>query len=586
MCTKPRDRRLPRSFAAAALLIAALSLGSTPAQPQAQPAAKAELSLEAKVDALFAPWKSLDSPGAAVAVVKDGLVVYRKGFGSAQLEYGIPITPSTVFHVASVSKQFTAIAITMLEAEGKLSADDDIRKYLPETADFGAPVTIRHLLNHTGGLRDQWELAIMSGKRMDDVLTQDFLLDRIRRQRELNFAPGARFLYSNSGYTLLAEIVSRVSGRPFTDWTRDRIFAPLGMTSTRFHLDHTEIVRDRAYSYDGDRGEGFRNAPLNYANVGATSLFTTVEDMANWIRNYEDKKVGGPAVWDKMLTRGKLSDGTEIDYARGIMHGIHRGLKTIGHSGGDAGFASHVVYFPGQRFGVAVFSNLASFDPGATALRIADIYLASQLAAASPAPADESKAPTSTPAPGPFTLAPESLEAFAGTYWLESNLVRKLVVDKDKLVYVRSSDNTSDLAPLSPTRFRMLGVPGDVVLEFTGKAGGLYNAFTFTEANGARIGAKRIEPFEPTEAQLREYAGTFHSEELDVRYVVTVRAGSLRIKPGLGEEVEAGPLKKDFFAASRFGIEFDRDGKGRVSGLRISTGRVLNLKFTRERTRT
>ena len=211
---------------------------------------------------------------------------------------------------------------------------------------------------------------------MDDVITQDHILDRLRRQKELNFAPGSRHPYCNSGYTLLAEIVSRVSGRPFTDWTRDHIFAPLGMTSTHFHIDHTEIVRDRAYSYDGDLKAGFRNAPLNYANVGATSLFTTVEDMANWIRNYEDKKVGGPAVWDKMLTKGKLTDGTEIDYARGIMHGVYRGLKTIGHSGGDAGFRSHVVFFPGQRLGVAVFSNLGSFDPGAMAMQVADIYLA------------------------------------------------------------------------------------------------------------------------------------------------------------------------------------------------------------------
>lgn len=589
MRMKPHDRRLPRSFAAAALILAALSSGSTTPQAQAPApsAAAAEPSLEAKVDALFAPWKGLGSPGAAVAVVKDGLVVYRKGFGCAQLEYGIPITPSTVFHVASVSKQFTAMAVTMLEAEGKLSADDDIRKYLPETADFGAPVTIRHLLNHTSGLRDQWELAIMSGKRMDDVLTQDFLLDRIRRQRELNFGPGGRFLYSNSGYTLLAEIVSRVSGRPFTDWTRDRIFAPLGMTSTRFHLDHTEIVRDRAYSYDGDLKEGFRNAPLNYANVGATSLFTTVEDMANWIRNYEDRKVGGQAVWEKMLAKGRLADGTTIDYARGLMHGAYRGLETIGHSGGDAGFASHVIYFPGQRFGVAVFSNLGSFDPGAMALRIADIYLAPQFAAAAPAAAVESKAPPAAgPAPEPVTLAPGSLEAFAGTYWLESNLVRKLVVEKDNLVYVRSNDNKSDLAPVSPTRFRMLGVPGEVFIDFTDKSGGRYAAFVFTESNGQKIGAKRVEPFEPTEAQLGEYAGTYYSGELDVRYVVSARAGALRIKPGLGEEVEAGPLKKDSFAASRFRIEFDRDGQGRISGLRVSTGRVLNLKFTRERART
>ncbi len=588
MKTMPRDRRLPRSFAAAALplavmLLAALSVASSPSQTPAPSAAKPEPSLDAKIDALFAPWKGLDSPGAAVAVVKDGLVVYRKGFGSAQLEYGIPITPSTVFHVASVSKQFTAMAITMLEAEGKLSADDDIRKYLPEMPDFGATITIRHLLNHTSGLRDQWELLILSGWRMDDVITQDHILDRLRRQKELNFAPGSRHLYCNSGFTLLAEIVSRVSGRPFTDWTQDHIFAPLGMTSTHFHIDHTQVVRDRAYSYRGDLKGGFHNAPLNYANVGATSLFTTVEDLANWIRNYEEKKVGGPAVWDKMLAKGKLTDGSEIGYARGIMHGVYRGLKTIGHSGGDAGFRSHAVFFPGQRFGVAVFSNLASFDAGGMAMRVADIYLAGQLTeAASPAPS----APAAGPASGPIALSAEALEACAGTYWLESDLLRKLVVDRDKLFYVRSADNRSELAPLSPTRFKMLGVPGDVYLEFSAPVGGLYSAFAFLEADGSRIGAKRVEPFEPTEAQLKEYAGSYYSDELDTRYDLKLKSGSLWFGAGHNEEVRVVPQKKDFFSAENGRIEFDRDGKGRVSGFRISTGRVLNLRFTRERART
>ena len=581
MRPNPTDRRSPRVNAAAALALAAFFLAALPhgwAQSPSQSTATAEPSLESKVEAQFAPWKSLDSPGAAVAVVKDGQVVYRNGFGSAQLEYGVPITPSTVFHVASVSKQFTALAITMLEAEGKLSVDDDIRICLPEMADFGQKITIRNLIHHTSGLRDQWELAILSGKRMDDVLTQSFLLDRIFRQKELNFAPGSRHLYCNSGYTLLAEIVSRVSGRPFTDWTRDNIFKPLGMSSTHFHLEHTEIVRDRAYSYEGDLKEGFRNAPLNYANVGATSLFTTVEDMANWIRNYEDQKVGGPVVWDKMLTKGVLTDGTAIDYARGIMHGAYRGLKTIGHSGGDAGFSSHVVYFPGERLGVAVFSNIVPFDPGAMAMRVADVYLAGRFTdPAAPAAA----APSAKPAPEPITLSAESLKACAGTYWLESNLLRKLVVENNKLVYVRSADNRSELAPLSPTRFKMLGVEGDVFLDFADMSGGLYNAFTFTETNGSKIGAKRIEPYEPGEAELKTYAGVYYSEELDVRYVLAVRAGALRIKPGLGEEIAAAPVKKDLFRAGRNSIQFERDGKGRVSGFRVSSGRVLDLKFVR-----
>ncbi len=582
MQTKPSvgRGRLAASLALTFLLLAAVRTGAAqnaPATPGAPP------SLESKVDALFAPWNSLNTPGAAVAVVKDGIVVYRKGFGCAQLEYGIPITPSTVFHVASVSKQFTAMAITMLEAAGQLSADDDIRKYLPEMHDFGAKITIRHLLNHTSGLRDQWDLLVLSDWRMDDVITQAQILDRLRRQKELNFPPGSRFLYSNSGFTLLAEIVSRVSGKPFTDWTKENIFDPLGMTSTHFHLDHTELVRNRAYSYNGSPEAGYHLAPLNYANVGATSLFTTVEDMANWLRNFEDKRLGGAAVWDKMLTKGILTDGTEIDYARGIMIGSHKGLKTIGHSGGDAAFASHVVYFPAERFGVAVFANTGSIDPAGTAMRIADIYLAPQIAAAAPTPAVESKMPPAAagPAPEPITLPAESLRAYVGTYWLESGLVRRLIIEKDKLVYFRSSDNKSELTPYSLTRFKMLGVPGDVFVDFSDLAGGLYNAFVFTESNGAKIPAKRIEPFEPSEVQLREYAGSYYSDELDTRYDLILKSGSLLFGAGRTEEVRVVPLKKDLFSAGRAMVQFVRDGRGRITGFQISTGRVLNLKFVK-----
>lgn len=580
--TKSSIARRLMTAASLAMLLTTLASGAPQSAPVAGQVPGAAPSLEAQVDALFAPWNSLNTPGAAVSVIKDGIVVYRKGFGCAQLEYGIPITPSTVFHVASVSKQFTAMAITMLEAAGRLSADDDIRKYLPEMHDFGTKITIRNLLNHTSGIRDQWELLILSGWRMDDVITQGHIMDRLRRQKELNFPPGSRFLYSNSGFTLLAEIVARVSGKPFTDWTKETIFDPLGMTSTHFHLDHTEIVRNRAYSYSGSPEPGYRLAPLNYANVGATSLFTTVEDMANWLRNFEDKRLGGAAVWDKMLTKGVLSDGTEIDYARGLMIGAYKGLKTIGHSGGDAGYASHVVYFPNERLGVAVFSNLGSFDPAGMAMRIADIYLAPQIAAAAPPAAIESKAPpASAPAPQPVALSPESLKAYAGTYWLESGLVRKLIIDKDKLIYVRSSDNRSELAPFSPTRFKMLGVPGDVFIDFSDLAGGLYNAFVFTEANGAKIPAKRIEPFEPNEAQLMEYAGSYYSDELDTRYDLKLRSGSLWFGAGHNEEVRVVPLKKDLFSAERAQVQFVRDRRGVVSGLLISTGRVLNLKFVK-----
>ncbi len=556
------------------------SQAATTSSPAAEPK---EPSLEAKVDALFSRWNSLDSPGAAVAVVKDGLVIYRKGFGSAQLEYGIPITPSTVFHVASVSKQFTAMAITMLEVAGKLFADDDIRKYLPELADFGKTITIRHLLNHTSGLRDQWELLILSGWRMDDVITQAQIMDRLRRQKELNFAPGERYLYCNSGFTLLAEIVGRVSGQPFTDWTRNNIFKPLGMTSTHFHLDHQEIVRNRAYSYEGEPGKGFKQAVLNYANVGATSLFTTVEDMANWLRNFDDKRVGGPAVIDRMLTKGVLNNGKEITYARGIEIGEYKGLKTIGHSGGDAGFRSDVIYFPGEKFGVAVFSNLGSFPPGTLTRQIADIYLASKLKPSGEAQAGAKPVAPTQPAAKEFSLDAKSLEPFTGTYWFEATqLLRRVVLDKDKLVYVRSTDNKSELAPISPTEFRMKDAPVEVRVSFSGKAGNRYAIVTVTVGTEPPVIGKWVEPFTPSEKALKEYTGRYYSDELDTFYDLTLNAGKLLVQGGHSDDLPLTPQIKDFFSAGDMAsIQFVRNARRAITGFKVSTGRVLNLKFAK-----
>ncbi len=558
------------------LALVVLMTALSTARPRVQPAA--EPTLEAKVDALFSKWNTLDAPGAAVAVVKDGLVIYRKGFGSAQLEYGIPITPSTVFHVASVSKQFTAMAVTMLEAAGKLSADDDIRKYLPELADFGKTITIRHLLHHTSGLRDQWELLILSGWRMDDVITQAHIMDRLRRQKELNFRPGEQYLYCNSGYTLLAEIVSRVSGQPFTAWTMENIFKPLGMTSTRFHIDHQEVVKNRAYSYDGDPAKGFEASVLNYANVGATSLFTTVEEMANWLRNFEDKRVGGAAVLDRMLTKGVLASGKEIPYARGISVEDYKGQKLIGHGGADAGFRSDVIYFPGEKFGVAVFSNLASFSPGTLSRQIADIYLSSKL--------KQPPAPAPKTAVKPLTIPAKSLEAFVGTYWFEgTQFLRKIVLDKDKLVYVRSEDNKSELAPVSPTAFRMKDVPNDVRVSFSDKADQHFETITVVVDSEPPSVGKRTAPFTPTEEVLKEYAGRYDSEELDTRYELTLRSGGLHVQIGHNEEASLTPLIKDFFSVGDLAkIRFVRDSGGAITGLSVSTGRVRNLRFARLKT--
>jgi CubicO group peptidase (beta-lactamase class C family) len=270
-----------------------------------------------EIDAIFQEVNRPDSPGAATAVIEQGKLAYQKGYGSANLEYNIPIGPDTIFHVASVSKQFTAMAVVLLERDGKLSIDDDVHKYLPELPDYSQKITLRNLLQHTSGIRDQWQTLSTAGWSMEDVITQDQILRMLFRQKELNFPPGTRHLYSNSGFTLLAEIVTRVSGKPMPEFCDERLFRPLGMTHTHFHQDLHQIVPGRAYSYSPAKGGGFENAPLNYANVGATSLFTTADDLVKWLDNFREPKVGGATAIARLQEQCVLTNGQKVDYGLG-----------------------------------------------------------------------------------------------------------------------------------------------------------------------------------------------------------------------------------------------------------------------------
>jgi hypothetical protein len=261
-----------------------------------------------QVDELFTVWDTNDTPGAAIAVVKDGSIIYKNGYGLSNLEYDIPITPSSIFHIASISKQFTVFSILLLEKQGKLSLDDDIRKYIPEVPDFGTIITLRHLASHTGGLRDQWNLLSMAGWRMDNVITKEHILKLVSKQKELNFNPGEEYAYCNTGFTLLAEVVSRTSDMSFAEFTEVNIFEPLKMNNTLFYDDHEKIVKNRAYSYNSS-SDGYKKSVLNYANVGATSLFTTVEDLALWSMNFSNLTVGDSTIVNKMNTTAILNNG-------------------------------------------------------------------------------------------------------------------------------------------------------------------------------------------------------------------------------------------------------------------------------------
>jgi CubicO group peptidase (beta-lactamase class C family) len=530
--------------------------------------------LTKKVDQLFATWDKPESPGAAIAVIKDGAVVYKRGYGSANLEYNIPISPTTVFHVASVSKQFTAFAIAMLASQGKLSLDDDIRKHLPELHDFGVKITIRHLIHHTSGLRDQWTLLGIAGWRLDDVITKEHILKTVRHQRELNFDPGAENLYSNTGYTLLAVIVERVSGQSFREFTEANIFKPLGMTNTHFHDDHERIVKNRAYSYSsaGPTG-GFKLAPLNYANVGATSLFTTAEDLTRWVINFEDQKVGGPAVIKQMQQKGVLNNSKELNYAFGLSIGPYRGLNTIGHAGGDAAYRSFVFWFPEQRFGVVVLSNFGSLNPQQVAMRIADVYLADKLTPEPPK--------TTTVPPSAVKVDPAILEAYAGRYLLDGRTLVTITKEGDKLMAQPAGQAKGEMIPKSETTFFVNPANSDVTFERDEKG----NVTGFTVKTQPEGKARRLNSLSATAAQLVEFTGDYYSPELGTTYSMVVKDGQLIAEHRRHDDIALTELDGDLFSSNRWffqSVRFTRDNEKRINGFRLTSGRVRNLRFDKQ----
>ncbi len=409
---------------------------------------------EGRADQAMAPFAGPDRPGGVVAVTRGGRIVFARGYGLANVEDTTPNTPSTVYHMASVSKQFTAFAIAMLADQGRLALDDDVRRWIPELPDYGRTVTLRHLLTHTGGVRDQWELWGMAGGRLDDVIRHEELLRLVLRQRELNFDPGSRYLYSNAGYTLLAEVVARVSGQAYPAWMREHVFTPLGMTQTQVYDDHQRIVPGRAYSFR-HTADGLEKSVLSYANMGATSLFTTAEDLARWLRNWRTGEVGGTRVLAMMQERGVLASGDTIPYALGVVVDRQRGLARISHSGADAGYRTFLAYYPALDAGVVTLGNSAGFDAAGVAAQVAQAFFGDAMTApasgAAPGPA-----PAAGPASRPEPWRPDSaaLAAYAGRWYSdELEAVYTLVVRDGRLVARHRRHGDLPLTPVERDAF-------------------------------------------------------------------------------------------------------------------------------------
>ena len=326
------------------------------------------------MDSLFALMDQIDTPGAAVAIVRGDSVQFAKGYGIADLEHDIPVTPNTVFMAASVSKQFTAYGIALLANQGKISLDDPVTDYIPELPNFQYPMTIRHLVHHTSGLRDEFSLLALAGYRMDDVITKDDILRLIYQQKDLNFDPGERYMYSNSGYTLIAEIITRVSGQSFRDWMHENLFRPLGMTRSQFRSERGQMIENVASGYI-TASDGYKAQRVNYSSVGASGLYTTALDLGRWLIALKRGDVGGVETRDLVHSRGILSDGDTLTYAFGISHGWFRGTRSIGHSGSHRGYRTWAGRFPEYDLGIAVLGNLEEFNPSNMAQKIAAFFI-------------------------------------------------------------------------------------------------------------------------------------------------------------------------------------------------------------------
>ena len=528
-----------------------------------------------KIDALFAEWNKPNSPGCALAVIKDGQVLYKRGYGMANLDYDLPISSKTVFNIASVSKQFTAMSIALLAREGKVSIDDDVRKYLPELPQYSAPVTIRQLLHHTSGIREYSHLMQLAGIRFQDA-TADDIYKIITRQKELNFNPGDEYLYSNSGYFLLARIVQRVSGKSLRQFAEENIFKPLGMSSTRFHDDSSEVIKNRATGYSSRRDGGFAVESTTSDSVGDGGLLTTIDDLILWDRNFDHNNLGGgQELIREALTRGTLNNGERIDYGFGLDVETYRGLNEFGHGGAFNGFGADMVRFPDQRFAVFCLCNISNGELGRLTRQVADIYLAGEF--------KTSSGTAVLPEPKVVQVSEQELAAVAGSYFnFANNNFRRLYVKNGKLIYSRGGSE-SELAPLGNKRFRMLGVPDQIEISFKSPRPGAPLQM-FTAANGKVFMVHdAVKAATYTPPQLREFSGTFYSEEIEATYAISLKDDKLvlRRKNVDGETPLVGQFADAFSAAGTGGLRFTRDAQNRVTGFLLTTGRVRNLRFVR-----
>lgn len=516
--------------------------------------------MDARIDALFAAWARPDSPGCAVAVLHDGAVVHSNAYGMADLEFDVPITPATVFHVASLSKQFTGFLTLLLAEDGKLGLDDDIRTHVPEVPKFGTRITLRHLLHHTSGLRDHFTMMKLSGVRPMDEKAERDILELVERQTTLNFRPGTDFNYCNTGYLLLAVAVRRVCGASFRDRVEKRVFQPLGMAASRIRDDHTELLNGRARGYTPGAGGRASYYVPNFDFAGSTSVYTTAEDLLRWAGNVIHPRLGGARVVARLTTPGALNDGRSTRYGAGLEIGAYRGLEVVKHRGWDLGYSAHLVIYPRERFAVAIVGNLSTLAPEVLARRVADIRLADRFPA---------------PLPQPIELPEDALRARAGLYRHPRTNRAHWIHLVDGVLRFGSEPVPAGLGlrPLDATTFRGDHEVAEFVLDGA--------TLAIREESGVEQRLKRARLWAPSANALAEFAGTYRSAELDERVTFRVAGGKLVGKRRRWQERPVAPAYRDAFTDDIATYVFVRNRARRIVAVVLALDRIYHLRFDR-----
>ena len=523
-----------------------------------------------KVDEFLSQWDKKDMPGCSVGAVKDGKLVYKRAFGMANLDYDVPNTTSTLFNLASSSKPFTAASIALLAQQGKLSLDDDIRKYLPEMPKYEDTITIRHLIHHSSGIREYQALVLFGGLGSDNAYSDKAILNMLARQKNISFKPGTKHQYSNSNYHLLGIIVGRVSGKSLREFAEENIFKPLGMKNTLFFDNRNEVVKNRASGYMVGPDKSIRVRASLFDLVGGGGVLTTVEDLSLWVQNFFEPKIGNKELMSLLSAPGTLNNGEKMGYAFGLFLNKYKGLPVIKHSGNMSGYRSQIMSFPEQKFTAVALCNNSAIFPSVIVEKFADIYLDGQFKADVP-----SQKRIEESLPQAIALPEKEVLRYTGIFANpETGKFFKLSLKDGKLINSGLLQSEIPVTPVSENR--LLIVAGTDVTElnaFFNKSGTISEIKVLTKS-GKPDTFVPVKPPLDSPQQLSEYAGTYYSDEFDADWKISLKGNNLSIQIGENLEPQLTSAYADVFstAGGQINFSFTRDDKGKIAGFVFNSG--------------